>query len=104
THARHNSTSLYTGVAIFPMLPPTLSEGLTSLLPDQDRLALVIEVVVGPGGEVSRHDVYRAQVRNHAKLVYETVGVFLEGGAQTVAGPAWIMDQLKLQREAAKRL
>ena len=104
THARHNSTSLYTGVAIFPMLPPTLSEGLTSLLPDQDRLAIVIEVVVAPGGEVSRHDVFRAYVRNHAKLVYETIGAFLDGSMPTVGGPDWLVAQLTLQREAAKRL
>lgn len=105
-HAQRNSTSLYTGVAVFPMLPRALSEGLTSLLPEQDRLAIVIELVVDANGVVARHDVYRAVVRNHAKLVYETVGAWLEETANASRNgvPASMVPQLTLQRAAAKRL
>jgi exoribonuclease-2 len=108
-HARHNTTSLYTGVSIFPMLPEALSAGLTSLLPEQDRLAIVIEVLVEPDGTVSRYDVYRALVRNSVKLVYESVGAFLEGRSLNATAlpfpiPASLRPQMQLQSEAAKRL
>ena len=105
-HAGANTTSLYTGVAIFPMLPNELSAGLTSLLPDQDRRAIVTEVVVEQDGTVVRYDAYRAIVRNKAKLVYEDVGAWLEGGAmsKTIGSVDGLVPQLRLQRDAAKRL
>jgi len=104
-HAQKNATSLYTGVAIFPMLPEKLSTGLTSLLPDADRLALVIDIVVQDDGEVAGGTAYRAVVRNKAKMAYESVGAWLEQPANPVDGvPRDITDQLRLQAEAARRL
>jgi len=104
-HARTNATSLYTGVAVFPMLPEKLSTGLTSLLPDEDRLAIVMDIVVQDDGEVQGGDAYRAIVRNKAKMAYEAVGAWLEQPANPVDGvPRSITDQLRLQAEAARRL
>ena len=48
-HARHNTTSVYTAAAIFPMLPEKLSTDITSLGFNADRLAIVVEMVVGDG-------------------------------------------------------
>jgi exoribonuclease-2 len=104
-HARKNATSLYAGVAIFPMLPEKLSTGLTSLLPDEDRLAIVIDIVVQDDGEVGHGDAYRAVVRNKAKMAYEHVGAWLEQPSNPVDGvPREMTDQLRLQAEAARRL
>src|ERR1043166_602929 len=78
-HAAHNTTSVYTGAQIFPMLPERLSTDLTSLAEDGDRNAIVIEYLVSPEGTVGASDVYEATVRNHAKLAYPSVGAWLEG-------------------------
>ncbi|HJQ22031.1 MAG TPA: ribonuclease catalytic domain-containing protein, partial [Gemmatimonadaceae bacterium] len=115
-HAKTNATSLYTGVAIFPMLPEQLSAGLTSLLPDQDRLAIVIDIVVRPDGSVDSRSAYRAIVRNKAKLAYESVGAWLEKNfpspdypppsADTPIPdiPANLAAQLQIQAQAAREL
>jgi exoribonuclease-2 len=73
-HAALNTTSVYTAGGVFPMLPERLSTDLTSLNPDVDRLALVIEYVVDPDGSVKDTSVFRAIVRNHAQLAYHAVG------------------------------
>ena len=50
SHAKSETTSVYTGVKVFPMLPAELSEGITSLNENEDRVALVIEFAVDSGG------------------------------------------------------
>ncbi|MDB4905362.1 MAG: ribonuclease [Gemmatimonadetes bacterium] len=105
-HAATNSTSVYTGIAIFPMLPEKLSTDLTSLVADADRLAVVVETIVAKDGSVSHGDIFRAVVRNRAKMAYEDVGAWLEGHAPIpgAAASAEMTRQLTLQGEAAKRL
>ena len=78
-HAARNTTSVYTGAQIFPMLPEQLSTNLTSLNEHEDRNAIVIEYVVADDGTLGASDVYAAVVRNHAKLAYPSVGAWLEG-------------------------
>ena len=82
-HARTNTTSVYTTARVFPMLPEALSTDKTSLVPDADRAALVVQMDVDADGEVQAADVFRAFVRNRAKLAYESVSAWLEGN-----GPA----------------
>jgi exoribonuclease-2 len=106
-HARQNTTSVYTAAKIFPMLPERLSTGLTSLNLHQDRLAVVVEMVVGGDGTVESSDVYRARVRNQAKLAYGSVGAWLEGQAAepaAVTAVHGLAENLRLQDEAAQRL
>ena len=55
-HASRETTSVYTGIRTFPMLPEELSTGLTSLLENQDRLSVVTEFVVNAGGLVTTSD------------------------------------------------
>jgi exoribonuclease-2 len=105
--AAQNTTSLYTGVRVFPMLPEVLSTNRTSLLEDgHERLAVVTEFVVQQDGSLddSRNTVYIARVCNRAKLAYDPVGAWLEGAGPTPHGGAEICDQLRLQDEAACRL
>ena len=104
-HAFANTASLYTGIRVFPMLPFELSEHRTSLLEGGERLAVVTEMVVRRDGSLDEHQtkIYPARVKNHAKLVYERVGAWLEGdsNAKPVDGMA---EQLELQDEAAQAL
>jgi exoribonuclease-2 len=55
------------------MLPERLSTDLTSLNEGQERLAIVVEMLVDADGNIKAEDVYRARVFNHAKLAYNSV-------------------------------
>jgi exoribonuclease-2 len=106
-HAAYETTSVYTGVEAFPMLPMELSTDLTSLNEAADRLAVVVEMIVASDGSVSSPVVYRALVRNQAQLTYDGVGPWLEGTAAAppkVAASNALAAQLKLQDQAAQIL
>ena len=78
-HAAAATTSVYTGVRTFSMLPEKLSTDLTSLNEGQDRLAVVVEMIVAGDGSISAPAIYRALVHNRAQLTYNGVGPWLEG-------------------------
>lgn len=106
-HARHNTTSVYTPAKIFAMLPEKLSTDLTSLNFNEERLAIVIEMVIGVDGSIEGSDVYRAHVRNHAKLAYNSVAAWLDGNGaepQAIALAGGLDENLRLQDRAAKRM
>jgi len=106
-HAGHNTTSVYTAAEIFPMLPERLSTDLTSLGEGEDRLAIVVEMAVAEDGSVASSDVYRAWVRNQAKLAYNGVGAWIEGkgpAPSRLAAVPGLDGQLRLQDAAAQRL
>ncbi len=106
-HAARETTTVYTGVRNFPMLPEELSTGETSLLENQDRICVVVEFVVDPSGVIQTSDVYRAVVRNKAQLQYNSLGAWLEGTSAPppkVAASGDLQTQLKLQDEVAQKL
>lgn len=78
-HARTNTTSVYTPAGIFAMLPERLSTDLTSLAQDQDRLCMVIDMIIDADGTLESSTMYRALVRNRAKLAYRSVAAWLQG-------------------------
>jgi exoribonuclease-2 len=107
SHAQSETTSVYTGVKVFPMLPADLSEGITSLNENEDRVAVVIEYAVDAAGTASDGKAYRALVHNRAQLAYNSVGAWLEGRGPApakVAASADLAAQLKLQDTAAQRM
>ncbi len=105
-HARHNTTSVYTAAKIFPMLPEQLSTNLTSLNFNEDRLSIVVEMVIGADGSIQDSDIYGARVRNHAKLVYNSVAAWLEGGSmpEAIAVIKGLAENLRVQDRAAQRM
>ena len=107
-HARTNTTSVYTAAEVFPMLPERFSTNLTSLVEGEDRLAIVVAMVVGPDGAVGTagdSDVFRAVVRNHAKLAYNAVAAWLDGAGPMpprIAAVPGLDEQLRLQDKVAQ--
>jgi exoribonuclease-2 len=106
-HARENTTSVYTAAEIFPMLPEKLSTDWTSLNENEDRVAMVIEMVFEKDGRLRSSDVARAAVRNKAQLAYDSVSVGLEDGRSwpaKAAAVAGVPEQLQLQDRLAQTL
>jgi ribonuclease R len=71
--ARERGTSVYFPRRVIPMLPEKLSNGLCSLNPNVDRLAMVCEMAITPKGEVARYEFYPAVFRSAARLTYTQV-------------------------------
>ena len=106
-HASRNTTSVYTPAAIFPMLPTELSTDLTSLNEDQDRNALVADVVFEADGSLASSELYRARVRNRAKLAYRSVAAWLDGASpppRRIVETPGLDENLRLQDRVAQRL
>jgi ribonuclease R len=107
THARHNTTSVYTAAEIFPMLPEKLSTDLTSLNFSAERLSIVVEMVVDVDGTLKDSGVFRAQVTNHAKLAYNSVAAWLGGSGsvpEAIAMVKGLDENLRLQDQTAQRM
>ena len=107
SHAASETTSVYTGVMTFPMLPSELSTDLTSLVGDQDRISIIIELHILDSGEVNCHDVYPALIHNRAKLAYSSTGAWLEGTGPippAVAATPGMEGQIRLQQETSEKL
>jgi exoribonuclease-2 len=105
--AAHNTTSVYTGIRTFPMLPDRLSYDLSSLVANQLRPSLVIETLLDGKGEISGGTVYRAWVANRAKLDYPSVSAWLEGQApppEPLAKDTALRQQLEGQDQLAQLL
>jgi exoribonuclease-2 len=106
-YAAMETTSVYAGVRTFPMLPPELSTAATSLNESGDRAAMVTEFVVSADGEVTDGRVFRALVRNRARLTYNAVGDWLEGrgpAPEAVAASDEMAAQIRQQDAVAQAL
>ena len=106
-HARHNTTSVYTAAKIFPMLPEKVSTDITSLNFNQDRLSIVVEMTISESGSLQESHIYRAWVRNHAKLAYNSVAAWLENkGAipEAILAVKGLTENLQLQDRAAQSM
>ncbi len=101
-HAQRNTTTVYTGIVTYPMLPDELSYDRTSLLPDQDRLAMCTDLIIEEDGTVIESDAYPALIRNKAKLDYNSIGQWFSSGTEPAkfAQLAGLEEQLNIQNQA----
>jgi exoribonuclease II len=105
--ALQNTTSIYTAARVFPMLPEKLSTDLTSLNENEERLAVVVEIVVRDDGTVNDGDVYRARVRNQAKLAYNRVAAWLDSEddePEKVTRVKGLAETIRLQDKTADKM
>ena len=79
--AAHRGNSVYFPEKVVPMLPEALSNGLCSLKPAVDRLAMVCEMELSRAGKPSKYTFYEAVIHSHARLTYTQVGEVLEKGS-----------------------
>ncbi len=73
--------SVYFPARVVPMLPEALSNGLCSLKPAVDRLAMVCEMELSAKGVLAKYRFYEAVIHSHARLTYTQVGEVLEQGS-----------------------
>ena len=76
--ALKRGNSVYLIDQVIPMLPKSLSNGICSLNPDEDRLTLSVDMEVTPQGEVVSHDIYESVIHSKERMVYSEVSDMLE--------------------------
>jgi len=86
-------TSIYLPDRVIPMLPHELSSNLASLVPNEDRLTMAVEVDVGPRGAIRKHRFLEGVMRSRARLSY--------GGVARALG---FTEEPEQQEEAESRL
>ncbi len=93
--------SAYLPNRAIPMLPPELSSHLCSLLPQQDRLAMVASMRVASDGTTSAVNIRAAVIHSHRRLTYEQVAAVFDGAGSLTAEE---QARIALLRRTADRL
>jgi ribonuclease R len=101
--ARERGTSVYFPRRVIPMLPEKLSNGLCSLNPNVDRLAMVCDMAIAPDGKVTRYEFYPAVFRSRARLTYTGVWDSLSRGSATKELKALYEVYKALSQERSRR-
>jgi ribonuclease R len=84
--AYERATSVYFPRRVIPMLPEKLSNGLCSLNPEVDRLAMVCDMLVDAHGEVQAYQFFPATIRSAARFTYTEVAAILANTRGPEAG------------------
>ncbi|MEO6030419.1 MAG: ribonuclease R, partial [Burkholderiaceae bacterium] len=92
------ATSVYFPRRVIPMLPEKLSNGLCSLNPNEDRLAMVCDMLVTTEGEVHAYQFFPAVICSHARFTYTEVAAILSNtrGPEAARQQARVPDLLNL--------
>ena len=80
--ASDRATSVYLTDRVIPMLPRKLSNGICSLNPDVDRLAMACEMEINSDGDVLSHDIFETVIHSTARMTYDEVNEILENTNQ----------------------
>lgn len=75
-YQRGNSTYLYN--IVLPMLPEELSNGICSLNPNENRLALSLKMRINKSGKVVDYKIYKSMIKSNYRLVYDDVNDYLD--------------------------
>jgi ribonuclease R len=83
--ARLRGTSVYFPDRAVPMLPPSLSSGMCSLRPNEDRLVLSCVAEIDNDGEVAEFQLCEGIIRSAARMTYTQVQKIIDGDPETRA-------------------
>lgn len=101
--AMDRGTSVYLADRVIPMLPHTLSNGICSLNPNEDRLAISCVMEIDEKGNVVDYDIFESVIRSQKQMTYENVNLILEQN-QVPEGYEPYTETLYHMEEVAKRL
>lgn len=101
--AYSRGTSVYLVDRVVPMLPHKLSNGICSLNPNVDRLAISCIMEITPNGKIVSHDIFESIIRSRIQMTYKKVNKILND-EETPEGYEPFKDDLKLMWELAKIL
>lgn len=99
--ALKRGNSVYLIDRVIPMLPKELSNGICSLYPDVDRLAMTVYMEIDKEGKVQKSEIFESVIRSKARLIYKDVSDYLEDDseeAKKILGPD-ITAQLDIMKE-----
>jgi ribonuclease R len=77
--AVERGNSVYFPRRVIPMLPEKLSNGICSLNPDVERMAMVCDMEISSTGKIGKYRFYPAVFKSHARLTYNLVWSWLSG-------------------------
>ncbi|MCI7239088.1 MAG: ribonuclease R [Anaerococcus sp.] len=101
-YERGNSTYLFN--IVIPMLPKALSNGICSLNPNEDRLAITCKMKIDPRGRVIENDFYESIINSNYRLVYDDVNAYLDDGDEEVYDDNYLKEVLTNFNELRKIL
>ena len=96
--AYERGTSVYLVDRVIPMLPHQLSNGICSLNPNVDRLAMSCVMVINKYGKVTSYDIFKSVIRSRIQMTYNNVNDILDNG-NVFPGYEEFVDDLKLMKE-----
>lgn len=77
--AKDRGTSVYLVDRVIPMLPESLSNGVCSLRPNEDKLAFSCFMEVTPDGNVVNYEIEETVINSSQRFVYEEVQEIIDG-------------------------
>lgn len=98
--ALKRATSIYLSDRVIPMLPKELSNGACSLNPNEDKLALSVEMIINKEGKVTDYEIFESIIKSHYRMVYSDVSDMLENNDEELCKKyESILEMLKYMEE-----
>ncbi|MFT8324323.1 ribonuclease R [Oenococcus sicerae] len=92
--AYKRGTSVYLTDRVIPMLPTEISNGIASLNPNEDRLAMSCEMEIDEHGQIVHHRIQPSIIRSHARMTYDSINKILAGDVAETAKYADLSDMI----------